>query len=410
MAHFPQFDPYYPPLQSPQQHFHPVRTVNGYWHPQLPRFPYPQPAMMPYYGPPPQQQYRPIQQPDNQQPHEQLYSPVKTTTTTADANNDDDIVFFLLPMDYRPCPNTVIIVGNHNNNNTQSQHAGNVRFQQLVQRELGAYRAAETENKTTVIRRVLTELQYAFVQQDVATCRWYRVPDAAQRDLVERVFQNAIKDDTDNSTLLHHVVQEQETGCVEEQEQQAETERGGGDETSTDTQAPNKSPSRMTTSTSSSAPVELTKKAPPAMKNMCDNTLATRAFTPLGGSQPTIITQDVPSTVTARSTNETITKAEDKAASAIISPEAPIVVIKNNPALTKAQRAIKNMCDGTSVSATTAETPRGRRTSKPVIHYTPEESYTVTASGTNEDNTKEKDKAESTITSQAPVVSRLTQL
>ncbi|CAB9519255.1 expressed unknown protein [Seminavis robusta] len=182
---------------SPQQHFHPVRTVNGYWHPQLPRSPYPQPAMMPYYGPPPQQQYRPIQQPDNQQPgrpHEQLYSPVKTTTTTADANNDDDIVFFLLPMDYRPCPRTVIIVGNHNNNNTQDHHAGNVRFQQLVQRELGAYRAAETENKTTVIRRVLTELQYAFVQQDVATCRWYRVPDAAQRDLVERVFQNAIKD------------------------------------------------------------------------------------------------------------------------------------------------------------------------------------------------------------------------
>lgn len=122
-----------------------------------------------------------------------------------------------LPSDYLPCPNTVIV----GRGKKVAQHAGNVRFRELVKDELTEYSAATTKaHKSSIIVRVLTDIrsksQYAFVKQNLTTGRWYRVEETAQRITTAQAFRDALKDNYKSSRAFKKLKREEEKNTKKE--------------------------------------------------------------------------------------------------------------------------------------------------------------------------------------------------
>ncbi|CAB9498620.1 Nitrilase family, member 2 [Seminavis robusta] len=122
----------------------------------------------------------------------------------------------ILSIDFLPCPNTVIV----GRGKKVAQHAGNVRFQELVKKELTEYSAVATTkaDKSNIIQRVLTEVRlkspHAFVKQDLTTLRWYRVEENAQRITTAQAFRDALKDKYKSSRVFKKLRREKEKKAV----------------------------------------------------------------------------------------------------------------------------------------------------------------------------------------------------
>ena len=116
-----------------------------------------------------------------------------------------------LPVDFLPCPNTVIV----GRGKKVAQHPGNVRFRAYVKAELDEYKEATTKaHKSSIILRVLTQVRdkshYAFVKQDLTTGRWCRVEETSQRITTAQAFRDALKDNYKSSRFHKKVKREEE--------------------------------------------------------------------------------------------------------------------------------------------------------------------------------------------------------
>jgi hypothetical protein len=123
----------------------------------------------------------------------------------------------MLPVDYVPCPETVIV----GRGKKVAQHPGNVRFRELVKQELAEYSAATTKaHKSSIIVRVLTQVRqrslHSFVKQNLTTLRWYRVEETAQRITTAQAFRDALKDNYKSSRAFKKLKREEEKKTVDE--------------------------------------------------------------------------------------------------------------------------------------------------------------------------------------------------
>lgn len=125
--------------------------------------------------------------------------------------DDDSKHELILPLDFLPCPNTVIV----GRGKKVAQHSGNVRFRAYVRTELEEYSTATTKaHKSSIIVRVLTQVrdrsQFAFVKQNLTTGRWCRVEETSQRITTAQAFRDALKDNYKSSRAHKKLKREEE--------------------------------------------------------------------------------------------------------------------------------------------------------------------------------------------------------
>jgi len=142
--------------------------------------------------------------------------------------DDDSKHELMLPLDFQPCPRTVIV----GRGKKVAQHPGNVRFRELVAQELEEYQAATTKaHKSTIILRVLTQVrehsQWAFVKQNLTTGRWYRVEETSQRITTAQAFRDALKDNYKSSRAFKKLKREEEKVQKTGGEDDDDEEEGG---------------------------------------------------------------------------------------------------------------------------------------------------------------------------------------
>ncbi|CAB9506766.1 Nitrilase family, member 2 [Seminavis robusta] len=269
MAYFQQHAPYH---HQQQQQRHPMMQGNGY--PQHHSSPYHQQS----YGHPPPDQYHHHQQQQHhqhqhqynqhhqygghhhhQQQHQQQYYPPMMETEEdrleAAAANElldaDSKHENMLSIDFLPCPNTVIV----GRGRKVAQHAGNVRFRELVKKELTEYSAATTKaHKSSIIQRVLTEVRlrshHAFVKQNLTTQRWYRVEENAQRITTAQAFRDALKDNYKSSRAHKKYKREEEKKEGGEKVKGKKKGKGKKEQSDGKDNSPSSSPKRKSTTSS----------------------------------------------------------------------------------------------------------------------------------------------------------------
>lgn len=174
-------------------------------------------------NPYPHHQYEQQQQHHQQQHRNNMHMMMDSEEDRMEARQAEELLDsdsrheLQLPSDYMPCPSTVIV----GRGKKVAQHAGNMRFRELVKDELTEYSAATTKaHKSSIIVRVLTDIrsksQYAFVKQNLTTGRWYRVEETAQRITTAQAFRDALKDNYKSSRAFKKLKREEEKNTKKE--------------------------------------------------------------------------------------------------------------------------------------------------------------------------------------------------
>ena len=122
-----------------------------------------------------------------------------------------------LPEDYKPCEHTVKI----GRGKSVTSHAGNIRFQSLIEANREAYETAHSRSlKTDVIMQVIRQVKsnsvgnIGFVKKDPSSGRWVALQTISTRTSVGQAFRDLLKGKYKSSKHCKQVMRDREKAEV----------------------------------------------------------------------------------------------------------------------------------------------------------------------------------------------------